>query len=72
MRELSRFRDDFNDEYSIRSKILKVRDVTDQIEDILNIKEYRLELEEFAVRKFQEQENKLFEPTSPHLSKKTL
>ena len=46
MRELSRFRDDFNDEYSIRSKILKVRDVTDQIEDILNIKEYRLELEE--------------------------
>ena len=42
MRELSRFRDDFNDEYSIRSKILKVRDVTDQIEDILNIKEYRL------------------------------
>ena len=49
-----------------------MRDVTDQIEDILNIKEYRLELEEFAVRKFQEQENKLFEPTSPHLSKKTL
>lgn len=29
MRELSRFRDEFNDEYSIRSKILKVRDVTD-------------------------------------------
>ena len=29
MRELSRFRDEFNDEYSIRSKMLRVRDVTD-------------------------------------------
>jgi len=72
MRELSRFRDEFNDEYSIRSKILKVRDVTDSIEDLLNIKEYRLELENQAVKKFQEQEAKLFDPTSPRPPKKNL
>lgn len=39
MRELSRFRDEFNDQYSIRSKMLKVQEVTKQIDDLLIVKE---------------------------------
>ena len=40
MRELSLFRDEFNDQYSIRSKMLKVLDVTKSIDNLLDIKEY--------------------------------
>ena len=42
MRELSRFREEFNDSYSIRSKMNKVQMVTESIEELLNIKEFRL------------------------------
>lgn len=52
MRELSRFRDEFNDQYSIRSKMLKVRDVTESIEELLDIKEFRLTHEEQTLVKF--------------------
>lgn len=52
MRELSRFRDEFNDQYSIRSKMLKVKEVTDSIDNLLDIKEYVLANEEQTLIKF--------------------
>jgi hypothetical protein len=39
MRELSKFRDEFNEQYSIRSKMLKVKEVTTQIDELLHVKE---------------------------------
>lgn len=38
MRELSRFRDEFNDQYSIRSKLKKTQQVTGSIDQLLKIK----------------------------------
>jgi hypothetical protein len=38
MRELSKFREEFNEQYSIRSKMLKVQKVTQEIESLLKIK----------------------------------
>jgi len=39
MRELSKFREEFNEQYSIRSKMLKVQKVTQEIGSLLKIKE---------------------------------
>jgi len=52
MRELSRFRDEFNDQYSMRSKMIKVKEITDSIDDLLNIKEYVFSNEEAQLKKF--------------------
>ncbi len=46
MRDLSRLKDEFNDQYSIRSKMLKVKEVTSNITDILVIKENIMQNEE--------------------------
>ena len=39
MRELSKFRDEFNEQYSIRSNLLKVKEVNTQIDELLHVKE---------------------------------
>lgn len=54
MRDLSKLRDEFNDSYSIKSKMIKVKEVTNHIEELLNIKDYRLVHEEETLRKFQQ------------------
>jgi hypothetical protein len=46
--------------------------MTESIEELLDIKEYRLANEESTLKKFQEAESKLFEATSPQPAKRTL
>jgi hypothetical protein len=72
MRELSRFRDDFADQYSLRSKLVKVRDVTEQIEGLLDIKEYRLDNERQTIQRFEESEKRLVEQTSKDPVRKSI
>lgn len=72
MRELSRFREEFNDQYSIRSRMQKVKDVTDSIENLLDIKEYILANEEQQLQKFIGLESQLFDAKSPMPAKRTL
>lgn len=46
MRELSRFRDEFNDSYSIRSKLKIVKQVTHRIDDLVKSKDVVVAREE--------------------------
>ena len=68
MRELSKFRDEFNEQYSIRSKMLKVKEVTTQIEELLHVKEQMLADDETILSKFTSSEKILLDPKSPQLS----
>ena len=52
--------------------MLKVKEVTDHIEELLTIKDFRLVHEEESLRKFQQSEEKLFDTTSPIPSKRSL
>lgn len=65
MRELSKFRDEFNEQYSIRSKMLKVKEVTTQIDELLHVKEQMLANDETILSKFTSSEHFLLDPKSP-------
>jgi hypothetical protein len=52
MRELSKFRDEFNEQYSIRSKMLKVHNVTQEIDTLLKIKQQILVKDEQTLKAF--------------------
>jgi hypothetical protein len=52
MRELSKFREEFNEQYSIRSKMLKVQKVTHEISNLLKIKEQILVKDEQTLKTF--------------------
>jgi hypothetical protein len=65
MRELSKFRDEFNEQYSIRSKMLKVKEVTTQIDELLQVKEQMLANDETILTKFTQSEHLLLDPKSP-------
>ena len=69
MRELSRFRDEFNDHYSVRSKLQKVLGVTEAIDNVLQTKQQVLDSEEQILAKFQQMEQRLFRSDSPHQRK---
>jgi hypothetical protein len=72
MREISRFRDEFNEQYSIRSKMQRVKEVTDSIENLLDIKEYMLANEQQQLTKFIALESMLFDAKSPMPAKRQL
>lgn len=65
MRELSRFRDEFNDTYSMRSKLLKAKEVTTSINKVIGIKEKSLSSAQDTLNRFQTMAGKLFEVQSP-------
>ncbi|CDW89734.1 UNKNOWN [Stylonychia lemnae] len=70
MRELSRFKDEFNDQYSIRSKLLKTQEVTKSITKILKTKDAQTANEDKMLARFHQMANKLFESDSPRSQQK--
>lgn len=60
MRELSRFRDEFNDVYSLRSKLLKTSVITQKIDNLIASKNKALTSEVQLLGHFKEQANHLF------------
>ncbi len=65
MRELSKFREEFNEQYSIRSKMLKVQRVTQEIENILQIKSQILVKDEQSLKAFGKMELSITDPNTP-------
>ena len=72
MRELSKFREEFNEQYSIRSKMLKVQKVTQEIGSLLKIKEQILVKDEHTLRTFGQMELSITDPNTPSQTKRSI
>ena len=71
MRELSKFREEFNEQYSIRSKMLKVQKVTQEIDSLLKIKQQILVKDEQTLKTFGQMELSITDPSTPNQGRRT-
>ena len=59
MRELTRFRSDFQEKYSIRSKFLRTLAISEQLQDLIETNFEILKQEKRVLKVFQQQKNSL-------------